>query len=73
MKRNEILTWEYPQAELTQIEGKSSVTKIAKKVQEDEGELKLKKPKFLEGELPLTTSETTVHLLHWKRQNVATR
>ena len=64
-KLNEILTWEYPQAELTQIEGKSSVTKIAKKVQEDEGELKLKKPKFLEGELPLTKAEigTTVHLV----------
>ena len=64
-KINEILTWKYPYTELTQIEGKSSVTKIAKKVQENENELKLKKPKFLEGELPLTKAEigTTVHLV----------
>ena len=65
---NEILTWEYPEKELTKIEGKSSVSKLAKETENEEIKVELKKPKFLEGELPLSKAEigTTVHLVMQK-------
>lgn len=67
-KINEILTWEYCNKELTKIEGKSSVSKLAKGKSEQEIMVEMKKPKFLEGELPLTKAEigTTVHLIMQK-------
>ena len=65
---NEILTWEYPEKELTKIEGKSSVSKLTKETENEEIKVELKKPKFLEGELPLSKAEigTTVHLVMQK-------
>ena len=65
---DEILTWKYSHEELTKIEGKSSVSKLVKGEKEQAIEAKLKKPKFLEGELPLTKAEigTTVHLIMQK-------
>jgi len=65
---NKILTWKYSHDELTKIEGKSSVSKLAKGEEEQAIEVELKKPKFLEGELPLTKAEigTTVHLIMQK-------
>ena len=61
---DKILTWEYPNIEETKIEGKSSVSKIAKKTEEPT-KVEIKKPKFLEGDLPLNKAEigTTVHLV----------
>ncbi len=61
-----ILTWKYPQEELTKIEGKSSVSKLAKN--DFTEELQMKKPKFLEPVLKLTKAEigTTVHLVMQK-------
>jgi len=65
---NKILTWKYSHDELTKIEGKSSVSKLAKGEEEQAIEVELKKPKFLEGELPLTKAEigTIVHLIMQK-------
>jgi len=65
---DKILTWRYSNEELTKIEGKSSVSKLAKGEGEQEIVVELKKPKFLEGELPLTKAEigTTVHLIMQK-------
>ncbi len=62
-----LLTWEYPQKELTKIEGKSSVSKLTKNDFKDT-ELQMKKPKFLEPVLKLTKAEvgTTVHLVMQK-------
>lgn len=67
-KVNEILTWKYPWQELTKIEGKSSVSKLAKKEINEEEIIEMKKPKFLSGKLPLTKAEigTTVHLVMQK-------
>lgn len=67
-KVNEILTWKYPWQELTKIEGKSSVSKLAKKEINEEETIEMKKPKFLSGKLPLTKAEigTTVHLIMQK-------
>ena len=64
---DKILTWEYPNIEETKIEGKSSVSKIAKKTEEPT-KVEIKKPKFLEGDLPLNKAEigTTVHLVMQK-------
>ena len=64
---DKILTWEYPNIEETKIEGKSSVSKIAKKTEEPR-KVEIKKPKFLEGDLPLNKAEigTTVHLVMQK-------
>ena len=64
---DKILRWEYPEKELTKIEGKSSVSAIAKGTIETE-EIEIKKPKFLEGEIPLSKAEigTTVHLVMQK-------
>lgn len=63
-KIDRILTWKYPYEELTKIEGKSSVSKIAKK-EENKLEVEMRKPKFLIGELPLSKAEigTTMHLV----------
>ena len=65
---DKILTWEYPEKELTKIEGKSSVSKLTKETENEEIKVELKKPKFLEGELPLSKAEigTTVHLVMQK-------
>ena len=65
---DKILTWKYSNEELTKIEGKSSVSKLAKGEEEQEITVEMKKPKFLEGELPLTKAEigTTVHLVMQK-------
>ena len=66
-KIDKILTWEYPEIELTKIEGKSSVSALAKdKIEQDE--IEFKKPKFLEGEIPLSKAEigTVVHLVMQK-------
>ena len=65
---DKILTWKYKNNELTKVEGKSSVSKLAKKTENEETKATLKKPKFLEGELPLTKAEigTTVHLIMQK-------
>jgi len=65
---DKILTWQYLHKELTKIEGKSSVSKLAKGEEEHEIKVEMKKPKFLEGELPLTKAEigTTVHLIMQK-------
>ena len=62
-----ILTWEYPEKELTKIEGKSSVSVISKENIES-NEVEIKKPKFLEGDIPLTKAEigTAVHLVMQK-------
>lgn len=62
-----ILDWEYPNIELTKLEGKSSVSKIAKNDKE-ETKLELKKPKFMEGILPISKAEigTIVHLVMQK-------
>ena len=67
-KIDKILNWEYSKNELTKIEGKSSVSKLTKETENQETEATLKKPKFLEGELPLSKSEigTTVHLIMQK-------
>ena len=67
-KIDELLTWEYPYQELTQIEGKSSVSKLAKEESNEAQCVEMKKPKFLEGELPLSKAEigTTVHLVMQK-------
>ena len=64
---DKLLTWEYPKKELTKIEGKSSVSKLAKNDFKDT-ELQMKKPKFLEPVLNLTKAEigTTVHLVMQK-------
>lgn len=65
---DEILTWKYPDEELTKIEGKSSVSKLTKETENEEIKVEIKKPKFLEGELPLSKAEigTTVHLVMQK-------
>ena len=73
-KINEILTWEYPYKDLTKIEGKSSVSKLSKKIENAETNFEIKKPRFLVGELPLSKAEigTVVHLIIQKldfRQN----
>lgn len=73
-KINETLTWEYPYKDLTKIEGKSSVSKLSKKIENTETNFEMKKPKFLAGELPLSKAEigTVVHLIIQKldfRQN----
>jgi len=64
---DKILTWVYPHKLLTQIEGKSSVSKLAK---DDVAslEVEIKKPKFLEPVLQLSKAEigTTVHLVMQK-------
>ncbi len=62
-----VLTWKYPYKDLTEIEGKSSVSKIVKDDIENL-EIELKKPKFLEPVLQLTKAEigTTVHLIMQK-------
>ena len=64
---DKILKWEYPEEELTKIEGKSSVSALAKEKIE-QTEIEIKKPKFLEGEMPLSKAEigTTVHLVMQK-------
>ena len=65
---NKILSWKYSNEELTKMEGKSSVSKIANEEEEQIKKVELKKPKFLEGETPLTKAEigTTVHLVMQK-------
>lgn len=62
-----ILDWEYPNIELTKIEGKSSVSKIAKDDKEQLN-IELKKPKFMEEILPISKAEigTIVHLVMQK-------
>lgn len=62
-----ILTWEYPYKDLTEIEGKSSVSKLAKNDTESL-EIEIKKPKFLEPVMNLSKAEigTTVHLVMQK-------
>lgn len=65
---DKILKWQYPYKALTQIEGKSSVSKLAKEENNEQTEFEIPKPKFLLGELPLTKAEigTTVHLIMQK-------
>ena len=64
---DKILTWKYPNEELTKIQGKSSVSELTKGKEEQE-ELTIKAPRFLEGELPLSKAEigTVVHLVMQK-------
>ena len=64
---NRILTWEYPKRELTKIEGKSSVSKLTKG-EEEQIEVELKKPNFMEEVLEISKAEigTIVHLVMQK-------
>ena len=67
-KLDEIFTWEYKNKELTKIEGKSSVSKLAKQDEEVEYKCELKKPKFMEDSIKLSKAEigTAVHLVMQK-------
>ncbi len=62
---DKIFNWKYDNEELTKIEGKSSVSKLAKQDEEIEYKCELKKPKFIEEKLKLSRAEvgTAVHLV----------
>lgn len=65
---NKIFTWEYERKDLTTIEGKSSVSKLAKGNSEEKFTSEIAKPKFMEEEIKLTRAEigTAVHLVMQK-------
>lgn len=64
----EILTWKYLRKELTKIEGKSSVSEIAKQKVEENYNCQLLQPRFMEKKLKLSKAEigTAVHLVMQK-------
>ncbi|MCL2341991.1 MAG: PD-(D/E)XK nuclease family protein [Firmicutes bacterium] len=60
---NSLLTWEYPNNELTKMKGKTSVSEIS---ENDNNQINIsKKPKFLEDRIKLTRAEigTITHLI----------
>lgn len=65
---DKIFKWEYKNKELTKIEGKSSVSKLAKQLEENEYKCELKKPKFMEENIKLSKAEigTAVHMVMQK-------
>lgn len=60
---DKLLNWKYPKQNLTKLEGKSSVSKIAKK--NEEQDYTIKKPLFMEEKLNLSRAEigTITHLV----------
>ena len=65
---DEIFNWEYENKDLTKIEGKSSVSKLAKNENEIQYTCEIKKPKFMEEKLKLSRAEigTAVHMVMQK-------
>ena len=63
---NRLLLWEYTDILLTKIQSKTSVTEVGgQRLEVENKEVEIGKPKFLQGELPLTKAEigTIIHLI----------